>query len=128
MQTSKERWSDQGNQCSNVDVAVDRMETQQTSTVEANVGNEMDIVREMCLAEAKQQAGDKLQKKASKKSQQALEGKAQCMDEEIPQYNGRRCRRGRETCCMMCPCDHKRYCQLGLQQVALKQSMKEPKG
>ena len=55
-----------------MDVAVDRMETQQTSTVEANVGNEMDIVREMCLAEAKQQAGDKLQKKASKKSQQAL--------------------------------------------------------
>ena len=127
MQTSKERWSDQGNQCSNVDVAVDRMETQQTSTVEANVGNEMDIVREMCLAEAKQQAGDKLQKKASKKSQQALEGKANCMDEEIPRCNGKKCKKGRETCCMMCPCDHKRYCQLGLQQVALKQTMKESK-
>ena len=29
---------------------------------------------------------------------------------------------------MMCPCDHKRYCQLGLQQVVLKQSMKKSKG
>ena len=64
MQTSKECGGDLGNKCSNVEVAVDRMETQQTSTVEANMGN-------------------KLQKKASKKSQQALEGKAQCMDEEI---------------------------------------------
>ena len=29
---------------------------------------------------------------------------------------------------MMCPCDHKRHCQLGLQQVALKESMKKSKG
>ena len=28
----------------------------------------------------------------------------------------------------MCQCDHKRYCQLRLQQVALKESMKKSKG
>ena len=53
------------------------------STVVANVGNEREIVRKVGLAEAKQQPGDIVQKKASKKSQQALQEKPQCMDEEI---------------------------------------------
>ena len=43
---------------------------------------------ELALAEAKQEAGDKLEKKASRKSHQALQEKAQCMDEEIPPCNG----------------------------------------
>ena len=44
----------------------------------------------MGLAEAKQQAGEKLLKKASKKSQQALQGKPQCMDEELLRGNGKK--------------------------------------
>ena len=29
---------------------------------------------------------------------------------------------------MMCPCDHKRYCELGQQQVAFKELLKKSKG
>jgi len=36
---------------------------------------------ELAVAEAKQEAGDKVAKKASRKSQQALQEKAQCMEE-----------------------------------------------
>ena len=52
------RISTDNNSLRNVEVAVDRMETQITSTVKANVGNEREIVREVGLAEAKQQADD----------------------------------------------------------------------
>ena len=81
----------------------------------------------MGLAEAKQQASEKVQKNAIKKSQQALQQNAQCMDEEIPQCNREKCKKGREACCLVCQCDHKRFCQLGLQQVALKESTKKSK-
>ena len=83
---------------------------------------------ELAVAEAKQQAGDKVEKKASRRSQQALQEKAQCKEEEIPACNGKKCKRGRESCCSMCPCDHKRYCELGRQQVALKELLKKSKG
>jgi hypothetical protein len=83
---------------------------------------------ELAVAEAKQEAGDKVAKKASRKSQQALQEKAQRMEEEIPACNGKKCKRGRESCCSMCPCDHKRYCELGRQQVALKELLKKSKG
>ena len=83
---------------------------------------------ELAVAEAKQEAGDKVAKKASRKSQQALQEKAQCIDDEIPRCNGKKCKRGRESCCMMCPCDHKRYCELGRQQMALKETLKKSRG
>ena len=87
METNLGGGSNLGNNGSRLEVAFDRMETQQTSTVETNVCNEREVVHEVDLAEAKQEAGDKPRKKASRKSQQALEGKAQCMDEEIPRCN-----------------------------------------
>ena len=83
---------------------------------------------ELAVAEAKQEAGDKVAKKASRKSQQALQEKAQRMEEEISACNGKKCKRGRESYCSMCPCDHKRYCELGWQQVALKELLKKSKG
>ena len=49
---------------------------------------------ELALAEAKQQAGDKVATKASRKFQQALQEKAQCMEEEIPACNGKSARKG----------------------------------
>ena len=75
-------------------VAIDRTETQQRTEVEANVDSEQEIVRKVGLAETRQAAGRKMQKKASRNSQQARSQFAPCKEEEIPRCNGKKRKQG----------------------------------
>ena len=54
-----------------------------------------------------------LEKKASKKSQEIKARKELC--------TGRLGRKGKLSCCGMCPCQHKRECPIGIQQEKLIQ-------